>query len=258
LGEQPLFSCQHFIFFLIFFANLLDLKSETQRRLSTLKNRKQLRRKQEPGLSVRDVIKTVYQRLQRQLKTFSLRLPQPVYSVIADDSDYPGDTSRRGYMVYKWVAIAQIGFQTWLLARGERSGRYPDRPFDSDIIAVPLDDLKGTRRAQRIKIAQEVIRHCWCFDYSLIIGKESGAITIREDHPLSSKFKKIPWQDYIAQEVKTVPGVITVVGFSIQKVVGQQRRYKPGIVKILTDMCVGYLKAQSQTSGTGTGGLELA
>jgi len=130
----------------------------------------------EQNLSARTLLRAACRRLTRQRGTKDLHFGEHgVLAEIADDSDW--HRTRTGYMLYRSAKIVDIGGRRWAIARGESSGDYPARPFDSDIVAVSVPP--GRKVDARLKAeVMEAIRRSSYFRSSLVVAMADGNLVV--------------------------------------------------------------------------------
>lgn len=103
-------------------------------------------------------------------------------------------------------------------------GAYPADPYDSDILAVPLEHYDADE-------AMKLIERSAYFRNTFLFGLRDGRLAVGErGKPLVEQLQPVLDQ-YIAQEIKQDRRFINP--FSMSYVVTRPLSYKPGLVKVL-------------------------
>ena len=185
----------------------------------------------EQDLSVRELLVNTFEEVRRITGSPEVELPKPVYSEIANDSDH--HRMREGFMEYKTVCFfANFKGKHWLFARGESYGDYPARPFDSDLIAIPI----GTAVSLAVTlecIVTEIARGAY-FHNTLVCGLTNGQLTARS----SSRFLGEPIRSSLARFVEFVSQRLEVdrdifLASTLNRLTIKAARYRKELVPIL-------------------------
>ncbi len=125
---------------------------------------------EENELSVRDLLKKSYERLEERNAHQRVVFENNVSTEIANDSDW--HRIRKGYMKYDSADVFTFNGRDWAVGRGERSGSYPSRPYDSDIIAFLVEDVPEKTEE---KIGDEIKQGTY-FRNSVLVGMSDGSL----------------------------------------------------------------------------------
>lgn len=153
---------------------------------------------EEMELSVKELLKKVYATLIERNKPQEIVLPKPADAEIADDSDY--ERTAIGYMRYKTVNLFKFGSKTYMIGNGEKFGKYPAEPFDSDLLALEVLVNESTELKENLFKEIETSTY---FRNSLIYGMDDGRVQISMQSKLGVKLGEIIQTkliDFVAQK----------------------------------------------------------
>jgi hypothetical protein len=131
------------------------------------------------GIPAGELLENIF-RILCQINSYrEIIFPERVSVIIADDSD--AHRIRQGHMGYKSVMLVQFNSKIWAIGIGKAWGDYPAHPYNSDILAIELPELKGKADEKISERIQELINSGVCFQHSLIIARQNGQITVAKN-----------------------------------------------------------------------------
>lgn len=194
-------------------------------------------------LSVGELLKKTYLNLEERNMHQEIILPNGVMTEIADDTDW--HRSRTGYMRYEKVDIFDFG-KSWLLGRGEKSGSYPARPYDSDILALEFS-IENKESAQIQKEIEDKIRLSSYFSNSLVFGYADGNIGINKCSGLGRKMMQLIKPNvskFIARRPEYDETVIELS--TLMPPTTKEMLYKPEFASVISEAIETVLKEESK------------
>ena len=161
----------------------------------------------EESLTVGKLLTYTYEELTREKTKIIFGEDKKGYAVIGDDSD--DHRTRTGYMCYDEVCLIDSN-GIWAIGNGKSWGRYPAKPYDSDLLALPLETKEKTT-AQLQEELRESIPKSTYFANSLFYGKDDGTLRTGPNEnlivhiktPFEKKIKELVMprvQEFITQE----------------------------------------------------------
>ena len=143
---------------------------------------------EQKDLNVRELLKNTYSVLCQRHGPQEIVFQKRALSEIADDSDYPGDSSRKGYMFYEGIGLFQLESRTWAIARGERSQNYPAQEYDSDILALGFSAEGKTQEQIQEELGNDINNSSY-FENSLIYGVANGNLVVKKGGRFKERMK---------------------------------------------------------------------
>jgi len=186
---------------------------------------------QQKGLYVRDLLKSAYEILSQQHENIEITFPNQVLTEIADDSDW--HRSRTGYMGYESARAFQFNGKVWVVARGEKCGSYPAKPYDSDVMALEFP-LKGIiTEATKEELTRKIEESSY-FINSLIYGMADGNLAVSGRGRFEKQMTELlrpKIQEFIAQKPEYDRSV--VLASTLQHPTTKNMLYKPEFADFL-------------------------
>ena len=137
-------------------------------------------------------------------------IPRPT---IARDSDYERD--RTGYSAYKQVMLLTINEREWVVALGHAGGGYPADPYDCDITAIKMQEIRlaDLLPTKAEKLVFKKLEDSGYFINAVAIALEGGMIGIdegiKEENRAKRKFSPVDGK-YIAKEVQWHENIVSL------------------------------------------------
>lgn len=161
-------------------------------------------------LSVGEITQQVYERIFKK-ESEPFKLSRPALCEIADDSDY--HRIRIGYMRHVEGKVVNLNGKRWFISRGEATGDYPRKPYNSDII------VSQTTEPPLIEVVGAY------FGSSLIVGMSNGDIKVSREGEFGRRLEERVGDDveqFISKPIKTnTPPVIyksELVDFLVEQI----------------------------------------
>ncbi len=133
------------------------------------------------NLTVRELLQKTYEKLAERNQHEVIVLDNPVFAEIANDTD--GYGSRAGGMIYEKVNLFKFNGKKWAVGNGKKSWGYPADPYDSDILALELEEMPDDMQTG----LKEMIEHSTYFKNSLVYGMADGHLAVHKDSRLGEK-----------------------------------------------------------------------
>jgi len=151
-----------------------------------------------------EVLEFAFRIICERRKATEYQLSHPIFSLIADDSDY--HRTKRGYMKYAKACLLELDGKKWVFARGEKSGAYPADPFDSDVVALPLATADLDDAASIVADMEKSLSRCEGFNNTLIIAMADGSMECYCGSRFGGRVADnlpVPFKDLVAEPTKT-------------------------------------------------------
>lgn len=182
------------------------------------------------SLSVTEVMRGLYDQLAQKFAVEPQKFSQPVYTIIADDSDH--HRRRRGNMMYEDYLALEVGGLLWVVTLGRKAGSYPADPYDSDLTVFPTQGSVDEN-------ARFLNRYGDWWRYSLVMSHADGNIgtflnpygTVMGHHLSLGSMPA-----FVAAEAQQDEKLISLS--TLQPVVTRETSYKPEVVLFLVECVV--------------------
>lgn len=194
------------------------------------------------GISVRDLLRGVFTTMKETLNGEAVPALEETMAEVADDSDW--HRSRTGYMKYEEIFVARIVNAQWVIAFGVAYGSYPVRPYNCEILAIPLAAICEEGDAGRNEKIQQALPGCTYFANALIAGLANGNVAcLGDEGPLKKEVMKRVWPlvgNYIARD-REVNRDLLDPNNGMQPVTTQTMQYKQEFVPVMAGILIAIL-----------------
>lgn len=184
------------------------------------------------GITASELLKQVFESMQRKLEGREIQLPSAALAEIANDSDW--HRTRIGYMSYQAVTLVKIDDKEWALAFGSASGDYPAGPYSCDIVVLPVS-TNGKSDEQLVLEIHDALAASSYFRNSLVYAMYDGSLAGAKNGRFTQSVIELlrpRIMEFTAQEMEINRGVVHL---DLRPVVKSSYLYKPEFVTFLSD-----------------------
>lgn len=181
------------------------------------------------NLSAHDVLDACYAMLADRVCGRHVTLDRRAFITITDDSDH--HRTRKGSMVYGVVHVCEIAKRSLIIAFGTSCNSFLSRPYDCDIMAVPLPPGVAARSGERQRIRVEMENaNAALFQKSLVFAHADGRLTAVPSSPMGTGFMS---------DLHSMVREYAVIDRSVDRSAEAKRAtYRPQLIPPLTELMV--------------------